>query len=360
MTDQHHPTHEIPGSETVHIPMSHGAFGTPNGEARGWRKWSPLTWVLGLSGAFFMIFLMITGVLMIKGSSMSGKKSAGSALFGGGAVGIVELSGVIMDSKKVLKRLENFEEDPEVKAVVMRINSPGGAVAPSQEIYEAVKKMKKPVVASMASVAASGGYYVACGTQKIFANAGTITGSIGVIMEFVNLAKLYDWAKVHRYALKTGKYKDAGAEYREMQPEEKALLQGMINDVLGQFKAAVSAGRKLTMQQVDAIADGRIFSGQQAKAAKLVDEVGTLDDAVNEAAKLAKIKGKPEVVYPERGRRKLIEMLMDDGRSEDAESETPSRGAGAWIARWLGLPESVNPIRPMLNPGIYWIWTGGM
>jgi protease-4 len=227
-------------------------------------------------------------------------------------------------------------------------------VAPSQEIYEAVRAYKKPLVVSMGSVAASGAFYIACGAKKVFANPGTITGSIGVIMEFVNLEKLYEWAKVKRFSIKTGKFKDAGAEFREMTAEEKELLQGMVNDVLLQFKEAISKGRKLPMETVSAIADGRIFSGTQAKARKLVDEVGTLQDAINEAAKEAKLPGRPDVVYPSGPRRKLLQMLLDDGdRDEDGRSEAPL--LERWFSRLFG---AVAKQDISLEPGMYWLWSG--
>src|SRR4029077_13140783 len=146
--------------------------------------------------------------------------------------------------------------DSDVKAIVLRLNSPGGAVAPSQEIYQAVKNYKKPIVASMSSVAASGAYYVACGAKKVYANPGTITGSIGVIMEFANLEKLYEWAKIKRFSIKTGRFKDVGAEYREMTADERALLQNMVDDVLSQFTLAVSEGRNIPLETVKEIADG--------------------------------------------------------------------------------------------------------
>ena len=290
-----------------------------------------------------------------------GAKSTGAgttALFGNGSVGVIELNGVIMDSRKILKKLDNFEEDSDIKAVVLRLNSPGGAVAPSQEIYQAVKNYKKPIIASMSSVAASGAYYVACGTKKIFANPGTITGSIGVIMEFANLSKLYDWAKVQRYSIKTGKFKDAGAEYREMTSEEKALLQGMVDDVLVQFKQAVSTGRKLSMEDVTAIADGRIFSGSQAKKVKLVDELGTLDDSINEAAKMAGIKGKPSVIYPSKSRKRMLDLFLDQGRDDDdEESSSESRtGILGQFAKFVAGKASAD--LSVLAPGIYWLWTG--
>lgn len=331
------------------------------------RKMNPLAVVLALSAAFFALFLLVSGGVYLSRTSGGSKATASSGagfLSGQGEVGVIELNGVIMDSKKTLKRLEKFEEDDSIKAVVLRINSPGGAVAPSQEIYEAVKAYKKPLVASMGSVAASGGYYIAMGAKKVYANAGTITGSIGVIMEFVNLERLYEWAKVQRYSIKTGKFKDVGAEYKSMDPEGRALLQAMVNDVLGQFKTAVAAGRKLTLQQVDAIADGRIFSGAQAKGLKLVDELGTLQDAIQEAARQGKITGKPTVVYPGReGRSRLLEFLMDDGGSKEEGSASGSVSSMESVLRrlaraWLGdAGESVmNEALP--QPGIYWLWKG--
>jgi protease-4 len=321
---------------------------------------------LGLSAAFFVLFLIVTGGVYLYKSPSSSHQGRGAASFlsGGGDIGVVELNGVIMDSKKTLKRLEKFEEDDSIKAVVLRINSPGGAVAPSQEIYEAVKAYKKPLVVSMGSVAASGGYYVAMGAKKVYANPGTITGSIGVIMEFVNLQKLYEWAKVQRYSVKTGKFKDVGAEYREMTAEDRKLLQDMVDDVLKQFKTAVSQGRKLSFDQVTAIADGRIFSGAQAKAAKLVDELGTLQDAANEAAKQAKVQGKPHLVYPEKGTRgRLWDMFFDDGSNRDEESASRLGGGMGGVVQTFARAllgeagsEAARDVLP--EPGIYWLWKG--
>jgi len=327
------------------------------------RKTNPLTIVLLLSGAFFVIFLTVSAVLFMGKAPQSEKNKMGSAFFKTGSVAVVEISGVIMDSRKTLRKLERLEEDEEVKAIVVRINSPGGSVAPSQEIYEALKRSKKPVIASMGSVAASGGYYIAMGAKKVFANPGTITGSIGVIMEFANLEKLYEWAKIRRYVLKTGKFKDAGAEYREMQPEERALLQSMLDNVLLQFKTAVSDGRKIPMDRVTPIADGRIFSGSQAFELKLVDHLGTLSDAIEMAGEMGGIKGKPNVVYPERGRRKWLQMLFDDASSPDDDSEataTSRSGVSALVDaiadRVVGAA-GITSVR--LQPGIYWLWSGG-
>lgn len=305
--------------------------------------------------------------------------TSSSVLFGKGAVGVVELNGVIMESKRIVKKLERFEEDKDIKAVVLRLNSPGGAVAPSQEIYEVVKNYKKPLVVSMSSVAASGAYYIASGSKKVFANPGTITGSIGVIMEFANLEKLYNWAKIQRYVIKTGKFKDSGAEYREMSPEERELLQGMVDDVLVQFKQAVAEGRKLTMEQVTALADGRIFSGSQAKKVHLVDELGSFQDAVKVAAEQGGIKGKPHLVYAEKQKIKLLDLILDDRNDDYSES---SEDSSTSIQKPMSLLEGLigilsgrslsevvrsenisNAVHSMgsssqVAPGIYWLWTG--
>jgi len=337
------------------------------------RSWNPLALLLLVSGAFFLLFLMLSGVLYVYKSPSGAKGGAGSALFSKGSVGIIEINGVILDSKKILHKLEKFEDNDQVKAVVLRLNSPGGAVAPSQEIYQAVRTYKKPLVVSMSSVAASGAYYIACGAKKVLANPGTLTGSIGVIMEFANLEKLYQWAKVQRYAIKTGKFKDIGAEYREMTPEDKSLLQGVVDDTLVQFKNAVAVGRQLTAEQVNAVADGRIFSGSQAKTAHLVDELGGIQDAVMLAGKMGGINGKPNVVYVEKPKRGLMDLIVDDSSwnddSESSSSTDISNTAGSLLQFFklfrkfsqigkTGLGESTEFAESTENsfvPGLYWI-----
>ena len=234
-----------------------------------------------------------------------------------------------------------------------------------QEIHDAIQRFPRPKVVSMGSVAASGGYYIAVAADKVYANAGTITGSIGVIMEFANLEKLYEWAKIKRFSIKTGKFKDAGAEYREMRPEERELLQGMVDDVLLQFKTAVATGRKLTMGEVTPIADGRVFSGTQAKALHLVDELGGIEDAVAEAGKLAGIVGKPKVITDEK-RKGSLDFLQDlaglDGGGDDESSE--SRSSSTHIADILQKAVSgaigIGPMKAALAPGVYWIWKGAL
>ena len=356
---QSEPKHELGGGGSVFGPKP-----TVNPDASKKRMggaWGPVGILVGLSFLFFLSFLAVTGAVYVWTSS--DRDTVDSSLAGGlfdqGRVGVVELKGVIMDSKKVLRELKEMEDSKEVKAVVIRLNSPGGSVAPSQEIHDAVKNFSKPVVASMASVAASGAFYVAVAADQVFANAGTLTGSIGVIMEFANLSKLYEWAKIERYALKTGKYKDSGAEYKAMEPEARALLQAMIEDVLGQFKGAVAEGRKLKPEDVDAIADGRIFSGKQAKDLKLVDDLGGIHEAVQAAAKLGKIQGEPKVVYPSKPRGNPFMELLSEGDDEDAEGRGHlNAGSGAHVGGLVkGLLETASgAVNGGLPPGVYWLW----
>ena len=325
-------------------------------------KVNPLVVILGISAALFGFFLIFSFVyFFMKGNGESWKDSdhGKSITERGEYVAVIELKGVIMDSKKILRNLKDAQEDKEIKAVVMRLNSPGGAVSPSQEIYEAVKKFPKPLVVSMDSVAASGAFYVASGAKKVFANAGTLTGSIGVIMEFMNLKKLYDWAKVERFSVKTGKFKDSGADYRELQPEEKEYFQALVMDTLQQFKAAVGEGRKMTPDEVTAVADGRVFTGVQAKKLKLVDEIGTLDDAVNAVAKEAKIKGKPRVVYPTKKPKGLQDLLLGVGRDGDEAFEEEQSFVDRLVSkladRITGVKQSGAEVLPA---GLYVIWNG--
>ena len=203
-----------------------------------------------------------------------------------------------------MTELKRFGENPSIKAIVLRIDSPGGGVVPSQEIYDAVQRVRnknnKAVIASMGTVAASGGYYIAAATDRIIANPGTLTGSIGVIMETANVEGLLKKIGVEGIVVKSGKFKDVGSPLRKMTAEEQALLQAVMDDVHQQFIEAVAEGRALEPSTVQALADGRIFTGRQAKDAKLVDELGNLDDAIQLAADLAGIEGEPKVIEPRR------------------------------------------------------------
>ena len=227
-------------------------------------------------------------------------------------IALIRVEGVIMDSQTTVSELKRFSENPSIKAIVLRIDTPGGGVVPSQEIHDAVKRVRnksnKAVIASMGSVAASGGYYIAAATDRIVANPGTLTGSIGVIMETANVEGLLQKIGVEGVVIKSGKFKDVGSPLRKMSSEERGLLQGVMDDVHRQFIEAVAEGRSLELRTTQALADGRIFTGRQAKDAKLVDELGDLDDAIQLAADVVGIQGEPKVVEPRR-RFSLREML---------------------------------------------------
>lgn len=227
-------------------------------------------------------------------------------------IALIRVEGVILDSQTTIGELKRFSENPSVKAIVIRIDSPGGGVVPSQEIYDAVKRIRsknnKAVIASMGSVAASGGYYIAAATDRIVANPGTLTGSIGVIMETANVEGLLQKIGVEGVIIKSGKYKDVGSPIRKMSADERSLLQAVMDDVHKQFIEAVAEGRSLELRAAQALADGRIFTGRQAKEAKLVDELGDLEDAIQLAAEVVGIEGEPKVVEPRR-RFSLREIL---------------------------------------------------
>lgn len=226
-------------------------------------------------------------------------------------VGVVTVEGRIVTADKVVDELERFRKNNSIKAVILRVESPGGSVGASQEILEAVKKLreKKPVVAAFGSVAASGGYYVALAANKILATPGTITGSIGVRMEHVMIGDLLKWAKVQHETLKSGKFKDLAAFDRPMTEEERKVLQGVLNDIHEQFKNDVATLRNIDKSKIDEIADGRVYTGRQAKELGLIDELGGLTQAISVAGELAGIKGEPKVVYPKKGFKGFKEFL---------------------------------------------------
>jgi protease IV len=239
---------------------------------------------------------------------------------GGAKVAVVEVQGVIgvgdrgLDTETIIRTLGEYRDDPAVRAVVLRIDSPGGVVAPTQEIFTAVRRLreaKKPVVASLGSVAASGGYYVAVSADRIFASPGTLTGSIGVVMQLANVEGLLKKVGVEYVVVKAGTYKDVGNFARAMTPEERRILQSLLDDVYDQFIGAVAEGRGLEPQAVRAFAEGRIYSGRQAHGLKMVDDLGGLEDAIEAAAKMAGLPPRPKVLYPRR-RFSLRELLRNE------------------------------------------------
>lgn len=254
----------------------------------------------------FLFFAFIIGIVV--GLAIFGDES----FLPGDKVAVLRIDDVILDSQIYLESLSKIKKDKSIKALVLSINSPGGAVGPSQEIYsEAISlRKKKPVIASLGSVAASGGYYIACGAQKILSNPGTITGSIGVVAQFVSFEQLLKWAKVDVEVIKSGRFKDVGSPFREMTEADKAYMKNIIDNIHSQFKEAVSVSRNIELKEVDKISDGRIFTGQQALELKLVDQLGTINDAIRLAGSLGGIKEEPNVVYFPKKKNTFIDFLL--------------------------------------------------
>jgi protease-4 len=259
--------------------------------------------------AAVLVYLGVAGLFIIGVGGLS-RGEGGPALFGP-RVAIVELEGVIIEVDDLVREMKAHRENPSVRAVVMRINSPGGVVAPTQELHDAVRRLRdagKPVVASLGAVAASGGYYVAVACDQIYANPGTLTGSIGVIMQLANLEQLMKKVGVDYVVVKAGQFKDIGNVARAMTPDERRVMQALLDDVHGQFIAAVADGRKLPREDVARFADGRVFSGTRAKELRMVDALGGLEEAVLASAKLAGIPIPPNVIQPRR-RFSIMELL---------------------------------------------------
>jgi len=254
---------------------------------------------------FLLIFIFLAGIG--SGLLLSGDSSFSS----GDKVAVLRVEDIILDSQIYLESLDAIAKDDSVKALVVRIDSPGGAVGPSQEIFSELKKLGKelPIVASIGGVGASGGYYIACAAQKIYANPGAITGSIGVIAQFASYEKLLDWAMIDVEVIKSGKYKDVGSSFRKMNEADKQYIQQLIDNVYEQFKSAVADARDLDTKQIDKVADGKIYTGEQALNLKLIDELGTINDAIRMAGDLGGIEGKPEVIYFPKKKSRLMDLL---------------------------------------------------
>jgi len=235
----------------------------------------------------------------------------------GSKIGVVELDGVIVSPKKVVTQLKRFGDDDSIKAIVLHVNSPGGGVAASEEIYREVKRIrdekKKRIVASIETVGASGAYYVSSATNKIYADKGSIVGSIGVIAEWVNYGELLKWAKLNDITMKAGEFKDTGSPTREMTPAERAYFQGLIDNMHTQFIQAVADGRHAKADDIRTLADGKVWTGEQALPLKLVDQIADFEGAVKDTARAVNISGEPSLVWPPKERRPgLGDLLFGD------------------------------------------------
>ncbi len=290
----------------------------------------------GLVGLCFLFFAILVG----------GAESRGEAGWGGGVgphIGVVEVTGVIGDTKDLVGQLRELRGDKETKAIVVRIDSPGGAVAPSQELYRAILRArdKKKVVCSMGTVAASGGYYIASACDRIYASRGTITGSIGVISEMPHVQGLLELARVQVDTVKSGPLKDSGSPLRAMTADERVFFQHFVDGIYEQFLDDVATARKLDKNELRLVADGRVLTGEEAVAAKLVDEIGNFEDALDGTAKLAGLKGDPVPVFAKKPSKGLVadllrgadSMLSAPKQPADARDPRFSWGGGA---KWIG------------------------
>jgi protease IV len=270
-------------------------------------------WIVIGGGAFFLFVLAVFTLVYL--TLHAGGEQASFTSFGD-KIGVVDLDGVILDPSPVVHELKKFGDDDSIKAIIIHVNSPGGGVAASEEIYREVKRLrddkKKPIVASISTVGASGAYYVSSATNKIFADNGSIVGSIGVIAEWVNYGDLMRWAKLKPETLKVGEFKDTGDPTREMTPAERAYMQSLIDNMYGQFVQAVADGRHAKVDDIKAIADGRVWTGQEALSMHLIDQVGDFQAAVDDTAKSVGIKGEPTLVRPEKNRESLLDLLFGD------------------------------------------------
>ena len=269
-----------------------------------------LIWLLLGGGAFVLLAAIVIAIAL----TVSPDEAADFSF--SDRIQVVDIEGELLQSKPILEQLKRYEDSNSVKAILLNIDSPGGGVAVSQEIYEELKRLRekkdKTIVAYLSSTGASGAYYVACAANKIVANPGTIVGSIGVIAEWVSYAELLEWAKLKDIVFKTGEFKDTGSPTRPLTDNEKKYFQGLIDEMYVQFVEAVSSGRKLDLQEVRSMADGRVFTGRDAKERKLIDEIGNFQDAVDLTAKLSGISGKPRLLRLSRPRVTLLDVLTTD------------------------------------------------
>ncbi|MDP9264410.1 MAG: signal peptide peptidase SppA [Acidobacteriota bacterium] len=269
-----------------------------------------MLWVVVGGGGFFLFLLAVFAIIY---TSVKSDRSDGISGAFGDKIAVVDLEGVIVEPKTVVSYLKKYGDDDSIKAIIIHVNTPGGGAAASQEIYEAVKRVrtqkKKRIVASIETVGASGGYYVASACDKIYANPASVVGSIGVIAEWYNYGELIKWAKLKDITIKTGEFKDTGTPNRDLTPAERVYLQALIDDMYTQFINAVAEGRKMKPEEVRALADGKVWTGSQAVPLKLVDQLTDFQGAVDDTAKAVGISGEPTLVRPQKERRTLLDVL---------------------------------------------------
>ncbi len=261
---------------------------------------------------FFLIVMAMVFLYIAMAFFSFAKKNLNLPFLTQKKIGIVNIKGTILNSKDIIEWLDTLKKDPNVIGIIIRLDSPGGAVAPSQEIYEAVKQADhvKPVIASMGSIAASGAYYISVGARAIVANPGTITGSIGVIAKLISFEKILKKIGIKDETITSGKFKDTGSPFRTMSQEEKRYIQNVVNDLYNQFVEAVASGRKMDKEKVKKLADGRVYTGKQAKELGLVDYLGNLDYAISILKKMVNIKEHVRVIEGPEEKRSLLQRLL--------------------------------------------------
>ncbi len=293
-------------------------------------------WIL-IGGGGFFLFVLAVFTLVYVTLHAGGEQTSAFGRFGS-KIGVVDLEGVILDPSSVVQQLKKFADDDSIKAIILHVNSPGGGVAASEEIYREVKRIrdekKKRIVASIETVGASGAYYVSSATNKIYADNGSVVGSIGVISEWVNYGELLRWAKLKPEVLFVGEFKDTGDPTRDLTPAERAYLQSLIENMYGQFVQAVADGRHAKAEDIRAIANGKVWTGQQALSMKLIDQIGDFQDAVHDTAKAVGISGEPVLVRPEKDHKTLLDLLTGD------------------LSQWLPSKEKMLE----QNVGFYYLW----
>jgi protease-4 len=267
-----------------------------------------------VGGGLVLGFLVIASVLLYSVARSFGSDD-GFTSIGDDNIGVIDIDGEILSAETTVDQLRKYDQDSSIKAIILHIDSPGGAAAPSQEIYHQVLKIrdekKKPIIASIESVGASGAYYIASGANKIYANDASVVGSIGVIMEWTNFGDLMTWAKLKPEVIHAGSLKDAGDPTHAMTPEERAYFQGLVDNMYGQFVTDVANGRHLPADQVRSLATGQVWTGEQALPLHLIDKEGGFRDALLDTAKSVGISGEPSVVKPELRHRTIWDLISN-------------------------------------------------
>jgi protease-4 len=258
--------------------------------------------------------MVLTGIVLAVLTARGGGRGGFSL---GERIAVIPVEGVIGDDREILEQIRRFRDDRSIKGYVIAINSPGGSVGPSQSIYSELRRLRedgdRPVIASIGGVGASGGYYIALGADSIFALPGSLTGSIGVIMELPEIRELMDKVGVDVRTIKSAEHKDVGSMFREMSPSDSVVLNALVQDVYDQFVDAVASERKMQREQLLPVADGRVLSGRQAQRSGLVDRLGNVQDAIATAGRMAGLGSDPEVAFPEKDRPTFLDVLL--GRS---------------------------------------------